>query len=391
MRKNGVNRELTEISGGVCAPSGFTACAVQFENLKNKKTENVGFIFGKRRFPSAYLGAQGANASACVKISEKHLESGNASTIIVHNGLAIAQGAEEDKAVETICRAGAKYFNIDRNDIIFASIGALGGKTFVEAFEQAFKDCAHKKLPVKKDSFAVATAINKNAPREVAFSFNIGDWICKIGAVFTNGEEGKLCLLTTDVKISSKMLKKALNHVANEYFYMTPTKCGDNPHDCICITASEEAQNWRIEDENADYDKFVYALASVMDIICRQMATQGKVEEKLCLCKVIGAKSKRSARQTAFSTLSLLRNSGFSVQNILRAVLSVDEMVNLEKLSVSVVGEDRTFVLYEDGASFSFIESTINQVFQAEKIEILINLQLGNYSATAFGGLADKE
>ena len=388
MRKNGVNRELREIEGGVCAPSGFTACAVEYENPKNKKIERLGFIFGKRRFPSAYVGVQGANASACVKISQKHLETGEASTIIIHNGRAISHGVEEDKAVEIICRAGARYFNIDRNDIIFASIGELDGKTNTEKFETGFNTCANEKLPMKKDSLAVARVLNEDNPQQTAFSFEIGDWICKIGAVFTNSEKGKICFLTTDVKISSKMLKKALNHVVNEYFYMLQTKLGNNPCDCVGILSSEEADNWRITESNGDYEKFVFALSMAMDKICR-MAVQTE-NEKLCICKVVGAKSKRTARETALSVLSLLKMGGLETQNVLRAVLSVDEMVDLEKLIVSVTALEKTFVLYEEQSVLPIKEATIKQIEQGESMEIFVDLGCGNYSATAFGSIGDK-
>lgn len=396
MRKNGVNRELTEIDGGVCAPSGFYATAIRcgFSKVASDN-EDLGLIWTKRRFPAAFVSTDTANVGACVALSQKHVRSGMASAVIINGGVANGYGEEADQLAENVSRIFANRLKTDRNDFILITAGDLGEKLDIGQFENGADTLAKVVKGMPSDSLAVARVITGRVDaRHLACSFQIGDIACKIGAVFSgylptdNAVETLRCVLTTDVNISSEMLQKALKTAANEHFYALGGAVY-SPNDCVCIMASGAAENWKITENNGDYQKFVHALCSFADKICRKIARDG--QGKSFVCKVIGAKSKNVARETAkmMTTALPIRSAvakrKVSIQALLNVILGGAEKIPYDKLSITLRSTLGTFVAYEEKQVQPVLREVEEYIFSGNEIELVIDLKDGNYSAVAYG------
>ena len=53
MRKNGIDKEMKQIEGGVCAPKGFSANGIHCGIRKNKKKKDLALIVCDRRAATA--------------------------------------------------------------------------------------------------------------------------------------------------------------------------------------------------------------------------------------------------------------------------------------------------------------------------------------------------
>ncbi len=396
MRKNGINRTLTAIEGGVCAPKGFcvSATRVGFCEEDGQK-EDLAMIVTKRRFPSAFVGTNCANVGAHVRLSEKHIRSGLASAVLINGGVANECNEKADVLAENVSRVFARKCNVDRNDMLLISTGRWGDTLTVSAFEGGIPALINGFGDTENHSLAAARALSLDGEGgQCAFSFWLGDIECKIGCIYSPsiGEEGLTqsahCIFTTDVKIEPKALQKALKSAVNEHFYML----GDHvpsPNDCVCILTSAEAENWEITEGNSDFPKFTYALQAAFAQVCKRMAS--KTDGRRLLCKVTGARSKNVARAIAktFTASPRIKRAlcaeRFDVQELLVLLFCGEEKIDLERLTITIRVGEREVLAYEEKGRIPLSQATLKNLFCGEEIEVILAMQKGNYAATAYG------
>ncbi len=399
MRKNGIDRTLTPIEGGLCAPVGFSVSATRCGFLKSVgNDEDLALILTKRRYPAAFVGTNCANVGAHVRLSEKHMQGGFASAVLINGGIANDFDEKAEKLAENISRLFANKFNVDRNEMILITTGNWGEELLFSSFENGIQSLAKGFDATHKNSLASSRVLSTNGEEnQCSFSFWLGDISCKIGGIFCGTAEGTLIkprsnvyLLTTDVKISAKMLQKALKTAVNEHLYMIGGLV-DTPNDCVGIIASGEAKNWEIIDNGSDYQKFVWALNSVFAYICRQIV--GREDKRTILCKITGAKSKNMARNIAKNVLSSSRvkytlcSERFDVQELLYVLLSGREKIWLNDLSILLRSNGCVAVVFEEKRTLAISKDTLKRIFEGEEIELVIALKQGNYTATSYGSL----
>ena len=229
--------------------------------------------------------------------------------------------------------------------------------------------------------------------RQFAFSFQLGDITCRIGALccLGDGVQSNICIFTTDVDISAEMLQKALKTVVCEYFYMLDG-WSDTPNDCMCALASGKANNWKITENGSDYKKFSYALSMVAKQICQSLITE---KGNGFVCTVIGAKSKNSAREIAKTVVkspqikNKLVQKRAPTQNVVSAIVGSNETVNIEKLNVLFRLADLEIVTFEENKETQLGKTVENRLFAGKMLQIIVDLKEGNYTATAYGNYAD--
>ena len=143
MRKNGINRELREIEGGVCAPAGFRANGIHCGIVADEARLDLGIIVSDRRCPTACVFSSAYKQSGPACVSKKHLKNGLASAILVNSGIANVFQENSEWLAERICRALAAHSSVDSNDTIIASTGKVGGKLSLEIFEKSLSTSLH--------------------------------------------------------------------------------------------------------------------------------------------------------------------------------------------------------------------------------------------------------
>lgn len=397
MRKNAVNRQLNKIDGGVCAVAGFTAntarCAFDADFL----SDDVGFIFTDKKCAVAFLGDASPMCGAPVKVSRHHAGFGYARGILFNNAVANAYGEGSEKLSKMMCWEVARKLRVDATSIIVASTGKIG-KTFtlndfVPCVPELIKGLDFTQTQDEK----LALALDAKHPKQLAFSFELGDFTCKIGAVFKGNTRvapnlaTTLCFLTTDVNITPEMLQKALTSVVNDTFNQLCIDCVSSPNDCICMLANGKAGNYKISNDDNEYKKFVFALADVMDQICRALVANESVGERAFLCKVKGARSKKLARDIAKSVISAegikarLQKGEAQLGDFYGAIIRAGEMIDETKLTIALCNENGRIVLMEDGNPIPVVDARVAETLQSNDISVEIGLGNGNYTATGYG------
>lgn len=397
MRKNGINRELTSISGGVCAPEGYKANAVACGIRENGELD-FGMIYSERRCSVACVYANGKTQGAPVKVSKRNIRNDYARAILVNGGVANVFGEAGEKLALSVCDLLFPYA-VERTEIIIASTGHIGKTLSITPFERGVKELWEGLYSSAEKSQQVANAITeKNAQgKQLAFSFALGDYPCKIGAVFKGGVHTSpnmatfLAFLTTDVNISSPMLQKALSAEIKETFNLLNIDGISSPNDTTCIFANGKAGNYKINAPDAEYKKFVYALRSVLTEICKSIAKENGY--RLLSCSVKGALSKEVSRTIAKSIVGSypikdgLRNGKVKVEDILYTLLSTSNQSQAERVEIRLCSKQEQIAVYDDGREISVLPNILEGILSAEEVEIVVDLHEGNYQAVAFGRL----
>ncbi|MBQ3221503.1 MAG: bifunctional ornithine acetyltransferase/N-acetylglutamate synthase [Clostridia bacterium] len=397
MRKNGINRELVPILGGVCAPSGFSAGGIRCGFLQNDDSrEDLALIVAEKRCSIAGLFATQKTRGAPAIVSEKRLNKGLARAIVVNSG--VANLFESGTALaENVCAEVEKYAKIPKEEVLIASTGLVGKSLSLETFSRGIQSLVGKLGSKNEDSLSAARAImtTDKSVKQLSFAFDLGGYACKIGAICKGGKNvcpnmaTTLCFLTTDVNISSPVLQKALSSVARDSLNLLCADGNSSPNDTVFIMANGNAGNYRIDCEDTEYKKFVYILGEVMQRICRALALDGDEERTLWTCRVKGVRSKQTARALCKSLASAEGiKKGFSerkvdVQSVICAVHDTGEAVKMETLSVSIATEKGKLLLFEDGKLMPVSSEVENGILQAKEAELTVAFLDGNFSASA--------
>lgn len=396
MRKNAVNRELTPLIGGVCAVAGFQASGVYCgisERLDRR--EDLGAIYSDKRCPTACVFASGNRQGAPVSVSRKHIKDGLAQAVVFNSGKANVFAFAGEKTAETVCKTLGNALKVDERDVIIASTGEV-----TESFDGA-KLCAgipelvNSLSALPQGSLAAARALmtTDTQVKELAYSFEIGDCVCRIGAVFKGSRRvcpnmaTTLAFLVTDVNITSEMLQKALSAEVKETLNMLNKDGVSSPNDTVCIMANGKAGNWRIATLDTEYKKFTFALRKVLEEMSRTIAADGANIE--LICKVGGAISKQEARETAKRLVGLsaikdaIRKGMLEKESFFYALENV--RYDVAALRIALCLDGKNVVLCETGRFNLGIEQAFGDMAQTKRVEILLELGCGNYGATAYG------
>ena len=233
--------------------------------------------------------------------------------------------------------------------------------------------------------------------KEIAVEFELGGKTCHIGGIAKGSGmihpnmATMLVFITSDVSISSALLKKALSSDIKNTFNMISIDGDTSTNDMVTVLCNGMAGNAEITEENADYETFMTALNTVNVHLCRMIAADGEGATKLLECKVSGAKSENDAKAVAKSVIcsSLLKAAMFGADanwgRVLCAVGYSKAEVDVNKIDVAFASKAGTVEVCKNGAGIEFSEEKAKTVLSEKEIEILISLNDGNGDATAWG------
>jgi glutamate N-acetyltransferase/amino-acid N-acetyltransferase len=159
----------------------------------------------------------------------------------------------------------------------------------------------------------------------------------------------------------------------------------------VTVLANGLAGNSKITAEGGNFDIFMKALNSVTVELCRGIAGDGEGATKLLECKVTGAKTLDIAKTVAKSVIcsSLLKAAMFGADanwgRVLCAIGYSGADVDVNKIDVAFRSEAGEIAVCENGAGIAFSEEIAKEILLKDEIEILVALNDGGYSSTAWG------
>ncbi len=405
MRKNGVNKELREISGGICAPAGFRANGIHCGFSADPDKKDLALVVADRRCPTACVFSAQSLQSGPACVSKRHVKKGTARAILINSGVANVYLPEGERLAELACRALAACSDVDANDTVIASTGKIGQEMLLSTFEDGLRPLVYGLEATEDASLRAAEAImtTDSYPKHTAFSFDLGDFSCKIGVLFKGNARvapnmaTTLIFLTTDVNISSEMLQKAIRLAVKETVNLLCADGISSPNDTVCIMANGKVGNYKISSEDTEFAKFTSALRRVLAEICYRIIQDCDQYNKVLLCKVNGAKSQPIAHTISKKVVSSYRirqailQGYVDVESIAYAVSEGASAANLQGAQISLCGSEAEYVIYEEGGVLPISKDTLSRLLDGDEVTLRIRLADGNYGATAFGCLQPKE
>jgi glutamate N-acetyltransferase/amino-acid N-acetyltransferase len=385
------------ISGGVCAPKGFKAGGIHCGIRKNRTKRDLSLILSEKKANAAAVYTTNLVKGAPLTVTKNNIADGFASAIICNSGNANTCNANGIEIAEETCKLLGNALGIDKSDVVVASTGVIGQPLDIE--------------PIKKGIPALIEFVNENGSqdaaegimttdtkvKEVAVEFTVGGKLCRIGGIAKGSGmihpdmATMLVFITTDCNISSEMLKKALSTDIENTFNMVSVDGDTSTNDMVCVLANGMAENEEITSDNEDFKTFMQALNTVTVHLCRCIAGDGEGATKLLECKVSGAENEKIAKTVAKSVIcsSLTKAAMFGADanwgRVLCAIGYSKAPVDVTKIDVSFKSLKGEIAVCKNGAGIEFSEEKAKEILLQEEIEIIVNLNSGKASATAWG------
>ena len=398
-RKNGVDRELRKISGGVCAPDGFragsTACGIRSNGEKD-----LAIILADTRCAAAAVFSTAKNYGAPIAICKKRIQEGQggyARAIIANGGVANVYLPNGERFARDVCALVERHFNIRQEEVLIASTGELGKTLSFAAFEKGVEALTKRLGHEEEFSYTAAHAlVHEDArPLHCAYTFQLGDFPCKIGAIFKGSVHVNpnmattLVFLTTDVNITPAMLQRALSAEVKETLNLLDIDGAPSPNDTVCILANGKAGNYPISCVDSEYKKFAFALRLTLVEICKTLIKNTKGMRKFFYCKVCGAKSKQVSRSLSKSIVHVsslkasIARGTVDVESVLYLVGELGGLSEYDGIKIELESEKGRLLVYDDGRKMPVILDRANEVLAGEEIGVCVDLNNGYYQSIA--------
>ena len=384
------------IKGGVCAAKGFTANGVHCGIRKNKSKRDLSLIISDTKATAAAVYTQNLVKGAPLTVTKNNISDGFAQAIICNSGNANTCNSNGIEIAEEMCALVAKETGINAKDVVVASTGVIGEVLDINPIKNGIPELV-KGLGDNSLLAAEGIMTTDTKVKEIAVSFEIDGKECRIGGIAKGSGmihpnmATMLVFITTDCAISSDMLQKALGEDIVDTFNMTSVDGDTSTNDMVTILANGRAGNTEITEDNDNFKIFAKALNTITVYLCRNIAADGEGATKLVECVVTGAKSKEQAKLSAKSVIcsSLVKAAMFgSDANWGRVLCALGYGVpdlDPNGVDVSFKSAKGEIPVCQKGAGIPFSEEKAKEILLENEVEILVNLNSGDCSATAWG------
>ncbi len=384
------------ISGGVCAAKGFKANGIHCGIRKNKTKRDLSLIYSENLANVAAVYTTNLVKGAPLTVTKENISDGKAQAIICNSGNANTCNANGVEIATKTCEILASELKIDAKDVVVASTGVIGQPLDIEPIKNGIPELISG-LGDNSVNAAEGIMTTDTKLKEIALSFEIGGKECKIGGIAKGSGmihpnmATMLVFITTDCAISSDMLKKALSTDIQNTFNMVSIDGDTSTNDMVVVMANGKAENTEITEVGEDFEIFMKALNTVCVDLCRKIAADGEGATKLLECKVSGAKTLQNAKNVAKSVIcsSLTKAAMFGADanwgRVLCAIGYSGEDVDVGKIDVSFRSNKGEIEVCKNGSGVDFSEEKAKEILLEDEIEILVNLNSGEFSSTAWG------
>ena len=388
---------MKEIQGGICAAKGFKANGIHCGIRKNKTKRDLSLVVSDVRAAAAAVYTTNLVKGAPILVNQKHLADGYAQAIICNSGIANTCNANGVEMAEEMGKLVEKATGVKSDDVVVASTGVIGMPLNVTPIANGMDELVAG-LGYDNNSLAAEGIMTTDTKKkETAVSFEIDGVECRIGGMAKGSGmihpnmATMLVFVTSDVAITSEMLQKAVSDDVKTSFNMISVDGDTSTNDTFAVLANGMAGNKLIDSEGEAYDAFCEALHKVSVDLSRKIAGDGEGATKLLECKVTGGKTDEIAKKVAKSVIcsSLTKAAMFGADanwgRVLCAIGYSGADVDIEKINVSFKSAKGTIEVCRNGAGVDFSEEKAKEILLENEIDILVDLNDGDFDATAWG------
>ena len=379
--------------GTVTSPEGFFAGAVSAGINKRAASKlDLAVLFSETPCAAAGVFTTSRLKSAPVQLTQQRLEHGRAGAVVVNSGCANAFTGEHGLVdAAEVASMVAEGIGIAPEDVMVASTGVIGVplpmKRIRPAVEQIImsRDGGH--------DLARAMMTTDTIPKETAVSVKAGDSEFTIGGVakgsgMIHPDMGTLlCFLATDAPVETGFLKGALKRAVDLSFNMISVDGDTSPSDTVLLLANGVAGGEPITAKSEQADAFRQALERVCVYLAKLIAADGEGATRLIEVTVNGAADLSQARKAARAVVSsaLVKAAIHGADpNWGRVVAAVGRSgADMDEYRIDLyLGETQVI---KAGRALNAGKRAVNELLKGKEINLSVNLNLGEDSATAWG------
>lgn len=381
---------MKEIKGTIASPKGFMADAVHAKMKKSKK--DLGVIFSEK--PASVAGVFTTNQvqAAPVKLDKEVIKEGKIQAIIINSGNANAvtgeQGIKDAKATQQLL---ANHLSIDEKLVAVCSTGVIGKLMPMDKMASGIKqlDVFNGKPEYFSESILTTDLVEK----EIVITEEIdGKTVTMAGVSKGSGMihpnmATMLAFITTDAVIDSDLLQEILSDTTETTFNQITVDGDTSTNDTVLVMANGKANHSKIEKDTEAFDKFKAMLNHVMTVLAQKIAADGEGATKLIEVCVKGADDAINARLIAKKIVGspLVKTAIFGSDpnwgRIICAVGYSGGQINPEKIDIELAGQ----AVLKQATPVPFDEALMQEKLKADKVEIIVDLNIGNEVGKAWG------
>ena len=385
------------IEGGVTAAKGFTASGIHCGIRKNQTKKDLAMIKSEVKAAAAAVYTQNKVYGAPITVTRNNLADGYAQAVIVNSGNANTCNSDGVEKAEMMCDIASKALSVDKKDIIVASTGVIGMSLDVTPIANHAEKLASQMSAQGGNDAAFAIMTTDTIPKECAVELEIGGKTVTLGAcckgsgMIHPNMATMLCFMTTDCKISSAMLQKALSEVVKDTFNMISVDGDTSTNDMVCIMANGFAENAEIDEVDADFDAFKAALKEVSVKLSRLIAGDGEGAQRLLECTVKGAPDEVTAKKISKSIIcsSLVKTAMFGADANWGRILCANGYTEgdfaIDTIDVYLSSCKGEVKVCEKGFGIEFSEAKAKEILLESEIVLTVCMNQGDCDATAWG------
>ncbi|MGJ7911597.1 bifunctional ornithine acetyltransferase/N-acetylglutamate synthase [Neobacillus sp. LXY-1] len=376
----------------VTLPKGYKAGGMHC-GIKRKKLD-LGYIVSE--VPAVVAGVYTTNifqAAPLLVTQESIAKENKIQAILVNSGNANActgeQGVKDAYAMQQTL---AEKLGIDSHLVAVTSTGVIGELLPMEQINtglQQILDVEHE----AKENFLQAILTTDTDVKQIAVQIKIGGKTVTIGGAAKGSGmihpnmATMLGFVTTDANIAQEDLLAALRNITNQTFNMITVDGDTSTNDMVLVMANGLAENDLLTKNHPDWVIFEEGLTIVCASLAKKIARDGEGATKLIEVQVTGALSNEDARAIGKSIISsnLVKTAIYGKDpnwgRIVTAIgySGVPVVPNLVNVSLGA------FRVFENGLPIPMDEEEIKKYLDSEIITIVVELNQGKYTATAWG------
>lgn len=387
-----------DTNGGVTSPKGFQANGIHCGIRKNKDKKDLMLILSEKECDAAAVYTKNLVYGAPITVTRKNLENGKARAVICNSGIANTCNADGVEKAQAMCDLAAEYTGVSPRDVIVGSTGVIGQPIDLEPIQNGMQELADGLSADGSDAAAEAIMTTDTIKKHISVSFDLDGKTCTIGAIAKGSGmihpnmATMLSFITTDANITAECLKSALLWCVERTYNMLSVDGDTSTNDTVAIMANGLCENSRIDTvDSENYQKFCRALFKICNSIVSMLAKDGEGATKLVLCEVNNAKTEEIAKTCAKSVIRspLVKTAMFGSDanwgRVLCALGYAGADIDVTKIDVSFVSRKGEIFVCRNGAGIEFSEEKAKEILLEDEITIKVDLNDGEFSATAYG------
>ncbi|MDQ0268764.1 bifunctional ornithine acetyltransferase/N-acetylglutamate synthase [Cytobacillus purgationiresistens] len=385
--------KITKVAdGNINTPKGFKSAGVHAGLRYSKK--DLGVIISETPAQCAAVYTTSSFQAAPLLITQESIaEEGLIQAIVVNSACANActgqQGLDDAYQMRELT---AKRFSLKSNYVAVASTGVIGEYMRMDKIESGIQLLEPNNGHHSAEAFQTAILTTDLVMKKTCFSAEIdGKTVYMGGSAKGSGMihpnmATMLAFITTDALVESEHLKMALKTVTDQTFNQITVDGDTSTNDMVLVMANGKSGHSPLTPDHPEWSSFLQLLAKTCEDLAKEIAKDGEGATKLIEVEVSGAETNDAARIAAKQIVgsNLVKTAVHGADaNWGRIIAALGK--SGVKASPAIDIAIGPIIMLKNSEPQVFSEEEATLYLQNDKVDILVNLHLGEGSGKAWG------